>query len=403
MNGPRLLCRFQETPVHSINGSPVFVCLQLPVKYIIGNVMDRSVYRIIDANFNRAREAARVMEEFCRFTLNSVPLSKRAKQLRHELSAAVGRLDMGRLISSRDTLGDVGVGQTVDGQLARRDLNDCLIAACKRLGEALRAIAEISGIEDRNLSVTIEKLRYDAYTLEKDVVLFSDAYIRFNCVRLYIVITSDLSDEVISLAQKCAVGGADCIQMRTKSLEDDELYALAVKFTGICRENGVISIVNDRADIAVAAGADGLHVGQNDLPIAQARKLQLYPLIIGKSTHSLEQLRAACEELPAYVGLGPVHATATKPTAAAVGLEYVRQGTELLGDTGIGHAAIGGINIDNVEEVLGAGARCIAVCAAVTKAADPTAACRALKEKIESFHSGEKRFGACYKPGKSSK
>jgi len=347
--------------------------------------MERSAYRIIDANFNRAREATRVVEEFCRFALNSVPLSKRAKQLRHELSAALQRLDTGRLISSRDTPGDVGVGQTVDGQLARGDLNDCLTAGCKRLSEALRALAEISGIEDRALAGMIEKLRYDAYTLEKDVVLFSDAYERFKSVRLYIVITSDVAAEVMSLAQKCAVGGADCIQMRTKSLEDDELYALAVKFTGICRENGVISIVNDRADIAVAAGADGLHVGQSDLPIARARKLQLAPLIIGKSTHSLEQLRAACEELPAYVGLGPVHATATKPSAAAVGLEYVRQGTELLADTGIGHAAIGGITIDNVDEVLSAGAKCVAVCAAVTKAADPAAACRALKEKIEAF------------------
>lgn len=347
--------------------------------------MERSAYRIIDANFNRAREAARVVEEFCRFALNSVPLSKRAKRLRHELSAAIGRLDTGRLISSRDTPGDVGVGQTVDNQLTRGNLNDCLIAGCKRLSEALRTLGEISGIDDRPLAVMIEKLRYDAYTLEKDVVLFSDTFERYNRVRLYIVITSDVPAEIISLAQKCAVGGADCIQMRTKHLEDDELYALADKFTGVCKENGVISIVNDRADIAVAAGADGLHVGQNDLPIAQARKLQLAPLIIGKSTHSLEQLRAACEELPTYVGLGPVHATATKPSAAAVGLEYVRQGTELLAGTGIGHAAIGGITIDNVDEVLNAGARCIAVCAAVTKAADPTTACKALKGKIEAF------------------
>ncbi|MFH1718292.1 MAG: thiamine phosphate synthase [Planctomycetota bacterium] len=347
--------------------------------------MERSAYRIIDANFNRAREAARVIEEFCRFALNSTPLSKRAKQLRHELSAAIRRLDAGRLISSRDTLGDVGLGQIVNNQLARGDLNDCLVAGCKRLTEALRAIAEVSGIEDLALAKTIEALRYDAYTLEKDVILFADAYGRFNRVSLYIVITSDLPVEILSLTQKCAAGGADCIQMRAKNIEDDKLYGLAFEFTGICRESGVLSVINDRADIAVAAGADGLHLGQNDLPVAQARKLQLAPLIIGKSTHSLEQLRAACEELPTYVGLGPVHATATKPTAPAVGLEYIRRGTELLADTGIGHVAIGGITIDNVDEVLNAGAGCIAVCAAVTKAADPTAACRALKDKIERF------------------
>jgi thiamine-phosphate pyrophosphorylase len=128
------------------------------------------------------------------------------------------------------------------------------------------------------------------------------------------------------------------------------------------------------------------------LPIGQVRKLQLAPLIIGKSTHSLKQLQAACSELPTYVSLGPVFPTATKPTAEAVGLNYVKQGVEALADTGIGHVAIGGITLDNVEEVLHTGARTIAVCSAVTETADPPAACRALKERIavlrkESDHS----------------
>ena len=144
----------------------------------------------------------------------------------------------------------------------------------------------------------------------------------------------------------------------------------------------MLSIINDRADIAVAAGADGVHLGQNDLPIEQVRGVQLGPLIIGKSTHSLKQLQAACRELPTYVSLGPVFLTATKPTAEAVGLDYVKQGVEVLVDTGIGHVAIGGITLDNVEDVLNAGARAIAVCSAVTESSDPTAACRALKERI---------------------
>ena len=147
-----------------------------------------------------------------------------------------------------------------------------------------------------------------------------------------------------------------------------------------------MSVINDRADIAVATGADGVHLGQNDLAVEQVRKLQLAPMIIGKSTHSLEQLRAACEECPAYVSLGPVFSTGTKPSAEPVGLEYIRQGIKELTDTGIGHVAIGGITLDNVEEVLGAGARAIAVCSAVTEATDPEAACRALKEKIATFN-----------------
>jgi len=136
--------------------------------------MKRVVYRIIDANFNRAREAIRVIEEYCRFALNSVPLTERAKQIRHELSTAISKLDAGRLISSRDTLGDVGIGRTVDKQLVRGELIDCFTAGCKRLTEALRALAETVQILDRSVAGTIEKLRYSAYTLEKDIVIYGD-------------------------------------------------------------------------------------------------------------------------------------------------------------------------------------------------------------------------------------
>jgi len=347
--------------------------------------MERAVYRIIDANFNRAREAIRVIEDFCRFALNSGPLTERAKQLRHELSAAIGKLDANRLISSRDTPGDVGIGKTVDKQLQRADLKDCFTAGCKRLTEALRTLAETTQTLNRSVAGTIEKLRYAAYTLEKDIVVFSEPAEKFKRVGLYVIISSSLPADVISLTHRCVAGGADCIQLRAKDADDDKLFAMAVEFVQICRAADVLSIINDRADIAVAADADGVHLGQNDLPIEQARKLQLTPLIIGKSTHSLEQLGAVCKERPTYVSLGPVFATKTKPTVEPVGIDYVRQGTERLADTGIGNVAIGGITLDNVEEVLSTGARTIAVCAVVTEAADPTTTCKELKEKISAF------------------
>ncbi len=348
--------------------------------------MERAVYRIIDANFNRAREAIRIIEEFCRFALNSGPLAKRAKELRHKLSAAIGKLDASQLISSRDTLGDVGIGKTGDEQLARSNLSDCFTAGCKRLTEALRTLAEMTQTLNPAVAGTIEELRYAAYTLEKDIVLFSSAFEKFKPVRLYVIISSNLPADVISLTHRCVAGGADCIQLRAKDIDDDALFALAVEFVKICKAASVLSIINDRVDIAVAAGADGVHLGQNDLPTEYARKLQLAPLIIGKSTHSLEQLRAACDKHPAYVSLGPVFATKTKPTAPAVGLDYVKQATEKLADTGIGNVAIGGITLDNVEEVLNAGAGAIAVCSAVTEASDPAATCRALKQKMAAFN-----------------
>ena len=347
--------------------------------------MERPVYRIIDANFNRAREAIRIMEDFCRFALNSTSLTERAKQLRHELSATIDKLDASRLISSRDTLGDVGIGKKVDKQLQRTDLYNCFTAGCKRLTEALRTLSEMTQTLNPSVAGTIEKLRYTAYTLEKDIILFSSATEKFKRVRLYVIISSSLPADVISLTHRCVAGGADCIQLRAKDADDDKLFALAVEFVQICKAADILSVINDRVDIAVAAGADGVHLGQSDLPVEQARKLQLAPLVIGKSTHSLKQLHATCREQPTYVSLGPVFATPTKPTAPAVGLDYVTQAKEVLADTGIGHVAIGGITLDNIDQVLNAGASTIAVCSAVTEAPDPAAACRQLKEKIAVF------------------
>jgi thiamine-phosphate pyrophosphorylase len=344
--------------------------------------MERAAYRILDANFNRAREALRVMEEYCRFALNCGPLSERAKGLRHELCATVGRLDGGKLIAGRDTQGDVGVGQRSEGQLERATVRDCFTAAARRLTEALRALAEMAQLVDKSVADAVERLRYEAYTLEKDIMLFSEPAEKFNRVKLYVIVTSNLPAEALALASKCATGGADCLQLRAKDIPDDRLFALAVEFVEICREMGALSIINDRADVATAAGADGVHLGQNDLPVPQVRRLQLAPLIIGKSTHSLKELEAALPTLPSYVSLGPAFTTPTKPGIEVAGSEYIREGLEKLAGTGISHVAIGGITLDNVEQVIAAGAQRVAVCSTVTKAADPAEACRRLKERI---------------------
>lgn len=270
------------------------------------------VYRIIDANFNRAREALRVIEEFCRFGLNSQPLSKLAKELRHELCFSITKLDSSKLLASRDTEADVGTDIQLDNQQKRSNLEDCFIAASKRLTEALRVLAEMAQTIEPAEAAKIEKLRYRFYTLEKHISFSFNTSQKFSKVKLYIVITSDSADEVITLTKACIKGQADCIQLRTKSMPDDQLFALASKFVSLCRKNNVVSIINDRTDIAIASNADGIHLGQNDLPVEAAKRLCPTPMIIGKSTHSLEQLKQACQENVTYVGLGPVFSTPTK-------------------------------------------------------------------------------------------
>ena len=296
-------------------------------------------------------------------------------------------LERGTCVRTGQIHSRVGVGQIVPGQNKRKELKDCFIAGCKRLVEALRALSEVVQVYDKSIAAQIEQLRYSAYTLEKDIVLISEPFEKYSKVELYIIITSNFPAEILSLVNQCVSGGADCIQLRVKDMDDDNLYAVATEFVKICKEHNVCSVINDRIDIAIASDADGIHLGQNDLPIHSVHKLALKPMITGKSTHSLEQLKSACEEYPTYVGLGPVFSTTTKPSAEPVGLDYVRKATEFLADESIGHTAIGGITQDNIEQVLSAGANCIAVCQAVTKASDPALACKILKEKIAAFKS----------------
>jgi len=346
--------------------------------------MDRAIYRIIDANFNRGREGLRVAEEFCRFALDNELLAGQCKELRHRLSAAVAKLDMQRLITARDTENDVGCGMEVAGQMKRKSFEDCVTAGFARTTEALRAIAEATAVIDGALSSQFEKLRYDSYILEKEICLQGYPALKFKKTKLYCVITAQNNLDVLKIAKDCAKGGADCLQLRAKNISDVELLPLARKFVDLCKHENVISIINDRPDIAVAADADGVHLGQGDLPADEVRKIQLKPLIIGISTHSMVELTGAIKQKPHYVGIGSVFSTNTKQVEVC-GLEYVSEAMEFLKDKFVDAVAIGGITTKNVEKVLQAGAKKIAVSGCVCLAKNPADVCKELKEIIIKY------------------
>ena len=347
--------------------------------------MNRAIYRIIDANFNRAREGLRIAEEFCRFALNNEPLSGRCKQVRHQLSSVVGKLDMQKLVTARDTENDIGCGMEVAGQMKRGGLEDCVTAGFARTTEALRVLAETAATIDTAIAGEFERLRYDCYTLEKDITLFGFCSIRFNKVRLYVVIAVEDCPDALTIAKAAAENGADCLQLRAKKMADADLLALAKRFVALCKHHNVISIINDRVDIAVAAEADGIHLGQNDLPIEDVRKCQLKPLITGISTHSMAELEKAVEQKPHYVGLGSVFPTNTKEQADVSGLEYITRAISFLKDKSIEAVAIGGINLETIEKVLQAGAKRIAVSSCICKAENPAKVCKNLKQKITQY------------------
>jgi len=195
--------------------------------------------------------------------------------------------------------------------------------------------------------------------------------------RLYFV--TDASTDEYALHEALA-GGVDVLQLREKEASDDEILAAAELFRALCTEHGVLFVLNDRPDLAVAAGADGVHVGQDDEAVARVREQVGADFLIGLSTHSREQLASALATDVDYVCVGPVYATPTKPDYPAVGLELVRHAAEVADRPWF---AIGGIDGKNVTEVAGAGARRIVVVRALRDAPEPRVAAAGLRDALE--------------------
>jgi thiamine-phosphate pyrophosphorylase len=190
--------------------------------------------------------------------------------------------------------------------------------------------------------------------------------------RLYLV-CDELPDAFLHAVLR---GGVELVQLRMKDAGDAQLLAAAARYRAVCHEHGALLIVNDRPDLAAQAGADGVHVGQDDVTVADARAIVGPDAIVGLSTHTPDQIEAAGDEPVDYIGVGPVHATPTKPARPAVGTELVAYARA---HAPVPFFAIGGIDADNVAAVLAAGADRIAVVRALTEAIDPEQAARALR------------------------
>ncbi len=340
-------------------------------------MLSREVARIIDANLNRAREALRVMEDYARFVLDDPAGCAMLKQFRHDLRECVQRIPTGELLSARDTPGDVGTTISTQSERNRSDSRDVFVAAARRLCEALRTVEEYAKTFDAALSADFEALRYRGYDAEQQVIMRAPRSARFAKVRLYVLITASMCRrDWLATAEEAIAGGADCIQLREKSMDDRELLSRARHLAGLCRDRGAMFIVNDRPDIAVLSDADGVHLGQTDMPPADARRILGPDRLIGLSTHTPEQFRAALEVLPDYIAVGPMFASATKPQEHIPGPPLL---SLALAGTSIPIVPIGGITPDNAGILKEAGAERLSVCSAVLDSQDPRAAARALR------------------------
>lgn len=190
-----------------------------------------------------------------------------------------------------------------------------------------------------------------------------------NISGLYVICDPAFSKcgDILVVASEAIRGGARVIQLRDKTHSVRELYPVASAFARLAHDNGALFVVNDSVELAMAVGADGVHLGQDDLPVKAARKAAGAGMIIGISTHSLEEALAAQEEGAGYIGYGPIFKTSTKDAGVPKGIE----GLKAIRDrVKIPIVAIGGINADNAADVIAAGADAVAVISAVSEADD---------------------------------
>jgi thiamine-phosphate pyrophosphorylase len=183
------------------------------------------------------------------------------------------------------------------------------------------------------------------------------------------------------LLRSAVAGGVDIVQLRDKHLGDDELVAVANAARALCERLGALLIVNDRPLVAREAGADGVHVGQDDMPVSEVRELVGPDMLIGLSTHSPAEIEGRDAEQADYIGVGPVHETPTKPGRPAVGTELVSYAAA---HARVPFFAIGGLHAGNLGATIRAGARRAVVLRAITEAQDPERAARALRDLLDA-------------------
>jgi thiamine-phosphate pyrophosphorylase len=334
--------------------------------------MENGVFRILDANLNRAREGLRVIEEYLRFIREAPQGSWKLKQWRHTLREIVETLGSEKLLAARAAESDVGKDFTSPSNQCKTDPHAITAASFKRLEEALRVIEEYSASVNSSVNLQAGKMRFEVYQYEKELFAKNPRKL-FEAVRLYLLIGSDFCppEKMIDFSASLLDAGVDCLQLREKTLPDLQRLRLAEKLAKLCRDKNKLFIVNDRPDIAMAVGSDGVHVGQGDLPVTTVRRIVGPDRIIGLSTHNETQLNDAISLAPTYIALGPAFDTTTKPHEPTAGLDYISTGLVRLREAGIPEVVIGGITVKNLPELISIGVKRIALCSAILSADDP--------------------------------
>ena len=322
-----------------------------------------NIFRIIDVNSNRAREATRVIEDYARFILEDATLSAKARSIRHNLVVILKPCSR-QMLASRDIQSDIGK----ETPTTAKTNPEIVISNFSRLGEALRSIAEYLKTQSLALVAKVERLRFEAYQLEQEFSFVLYPNKALSALRLYVLV-SDVKEKIISDLIMGGVdpvrspsprgdgrclghltsNGASAIQLRAEGLSDRNLLKEAIKLRKITRVHKVLLIINNRIDIALLSNADGVHLGETDMPVRDARKILGPDKIIGATSHSIAEALASQRNGADYISVGPIFSSPTKPHLAPAGFSYLKEVAKRIH---IPYVAIGGITAGNLPVLL---------------------------------------------------
>ena len=345
------------------------------------------IWRTLDASANRSAEAVRVLEDILRFCLNDAFLSQEAKAIRHELAVIFAQEDFQARIQLRDVLRDVGASSTASKSPPRTELRHVFAANAARASQSIRSLEECSRVVMPRATTGFEQLRYRIYTLEKAAMTIIKSQKMFADIRLCVLLDVDQTQaEFKTLVGQLLDAGVRMIQLRDKKASTALLCERAEIILQQARQHAEMTtgkrclvLINDRADVAVAVNADGVHLGETDLPVNLARKVCGHEFIIGRTAHSIDEAKQAVREGVDYLGVGPCYPSNTKQFEYFASDAFLRDVSK---EIQLPIFGIGGIASDNINRLIHLGVTRVAIASSITGATDPGEECRLIRSLL---------------------
>ena len=345
------------------------------------------VWRILDASANRCAEALRVLEDTLRFALEDAHLACELKAVRHELAVVLARGELWQRLRLRDVSGDVGTAVTAPRTPARTDLRSLVAANAARGTQALRSMEETSRLVVPEATAAFESLRYRLYTLERAAVTALSSRDMLDGVSLCVLVETEATAEgFTTLITDLLEAGVGMIQLRDKVANLPQLCSRATaavfqarRYAEMTGQPRCLIIVNDRVDVAVATCADGVHLGDTDLPVPLARQVAGPRLLVGRTAHTIKEARRAVLDGADYLGVGPCFPSATKDFSRFAPESFLRT---VAAEISLPAFAIGGITQKRISQLLALGLTRIAVANAITGVGTPRDAARQFNQQL---------------------